>query len=504
MALPKEPRQKMINIMYLVLTALLALNVSSEILNAFRVVNGSLKRSNDNLAATSDDIYASFEKAKQDSKTREKANQFGPLADQVKAETATLAKLVEDYRKKIEEGAGGYGPDGKLKKEDGLDVGSRVMLTDKGGDQLFAAIQNYQAKVKSIMGTEYSFAFPKGTPLQDSSIKDGKDLAIKNFNMQPAVANLTMLSKTMNDLKNTEGTAVKHLFSKIDGIVIRLNKFEPLVSTNATYLMPGEELVVSAGVGAFNDDAKPQISIGGSGVTTGPNGMGERKFVVGTTGGTVPVVINFKDPNTGETKTISKSITYTVGTPGGASVSADKMNVLYIGVANPVTVASGKGWDKTTVSMSGGSLSGSNGKYTATVSSEGTANIIVNMGDKTATFPFRVKTLPPPTVYCGQSRGEDMQSASLKAMQGLRAQLENSEFDAPYRVVSYTITGSGAGFKDGAVSAANQGNFWGGTAGTIANRAVPGSIISFSNILIVGPDGKTRKPVNPSFSIRCL
>ena len=60
MALPKEPRQKMINMMYLVLTALLALNVSAEILNAFKTVNRSIDNANGVLNANNNNIYASF------------------------------------------------------------------------------------------------------------------------------------------------------------------------------------------------------------------------------------------------------------------------------------------------------------------------------------------------------------------------------------------------------------------------------------------------------------
>ncbi len=503
MSLPKEPRQKMINMMYLVLTALLALNVSSEILNAFRVVDGSLKRSNANVSASTADIYNSFELALKNPEKAAKAAQYKPIADKIKAETETLQKVVDEYNKKIVDAAGGVDPKtGKLKKEDNLDIGTRIMEKEGGGEKLFAAIQTYKNNVKSLMGAEYNLAFPKGTPLEDETIKSGKDLAVKNFSMQPSVANLTMISKTLSDIKNTEAQAVKHLFAKIDGVVVRLNKFEPLVSTNATYLMPGEELVVSAGLGAFNDENKPQITIGGAGVATGPNGLGERKIQVQSSG-SVPVTITYKDPNTGIMQSISKTVQYTVGTPGGASVSADKMNVFYIGVDNPVTIASGKGWDKTSVSMSGGSISGSNGRYTVRVSSEGMASVNVSMEGKNSSFPFRVKSLPPASAFVGTYKEGDMPAASLRAMGGVRAALENSEFDAPYRVVGYTITGSGAGFS-GAVSAANEGGFWAGSAAAIANKAVPGSIISFSKITVVGPDGKPRKASNPSIVIRCM
>ena len=84
MSLPKEPRQKMINMMYLVLTAMLALNVSAEIINAFKTVNNSLEKSNGTLSTATSEIYDAFVASLEDPKTREKAAIWKPKADQVK------------------------------------------------------------------------------------------------------------------------------------------------------------------------------------------------------------------------------------------------------------------------------------------------------------------------------------------------------------------------------------------------------------------------------------
>jgi len=84
MALPKEPRQKMINLMYLVLTALLALNVSSEILNAFKVVDKSLITSNENLNSANNTLYTSLEAKLKDPMTAEKAKPWNERANQAK------------------------------------------------------------------------------------------------------------------------------------------------------------------------------------------------------------------------------------------------------------------------------------------------------------------------------------------------------------------------------------------------------------------------------------
>jgi gliding motility-associated protein GldM len=511
MALPAEPRQKMINIMYLVLTALLALNVSAEILKAFKVVDGSLRRSNENLSASTADIYASFENAKKDPKTAANAAKFQPMAEEVRKETEIVLKVVEEYRKKItDEAEPEKKEDGTMgvKREDNLDIGSRIMESKGGGEVVFAAIENYRNKLKAILGPEdYKNAFGAAPAIDDKAIKNGKDLAKQNFYMQPVVANLTMLSKTINDIKNTEGDAARYIFSKVGGVVIKYNKFKALVGTNSTYLMPNEEMIVTAGLGAFSDapEAATTISINGQSAPIGADGVAERKFPV-TSSGSVNVVINYKDPNTGlPAPPITKTIQYIVGTPGGASVSADKMNVLYIGVDNPVTVASGKGWDKTTVSMQGGSLSGTQGHYMARVTSPGMANIIVNMeGKGPVPFPFRVKYLPPAAAGIGANLQQDgnMPAATFRAMGGIRAALVGSEFDATYNVISYTIVGAGAGFSPSAF-ATNSGGFWSGSAKAVADKAVPGSIMSFTNIVVKGPDGREVKAANSTVVIRC-
>lgn len=497
MSLPKEPRQKMINVMYLVLTALLALNVSKEILNAFQIVDSSLQNSTGITVSSTGQIMSSFEEKKKDASSRVKAEEWAPKAqsaiDLCQKAYADIDAAKKDLLKLKD----------TAQSKDNLDASSNLFITQKRGEALHDKMMQLQKDLFAIdpeIAKEFANSLPINIAKNDP---DKSKWALKSFNMMPTVASLTILSKLQNDIKASENKIAAYCHSKVGQVVVKYDAFAALVGQSSSYLMPGEKIKITGGLGAFSSNNTPKVSINGQSVAV-TNGQGSAEFDAGGTGAhTANVTVSFTDQD-GKPQTKTETVSWTVGSPGGAAVMLDKMNVLYIGVDNPVTIASGKGWDKTTVSMSGGSLSGSTGKYTARVSSEGTATINVSMEGKTSAFQFRVKTLPPPTVYCGTSNGGDMQSSSFRAMGGLRAQLENSEFDAPFRVVSYTVTGSGAGFKDGAVSGANTGNFWSGQAAVIAGKAVPGSIISFTNVLIVGPDGKTRKPNNPSFSIRCI
>src|ERR671930_2678733 len=101
MALPKEPRQKMINLMYLVLTALLALNVSAEILNAFKTVNNSLLTANGTIDAKNTDLFTSFNQKLKDPTTADRAKQWYPKADAAKKLSDDMINYIEGIKMDI-------------------------------------------------------------------------------------------------------------------------------------------------------------------------------------------------------------------------------------------------------------------------------------------------------------------------------------------------------------------------------------------------------------------
>src|SRR5205085_1542949 len=122
MALPREPRQKMINMMYLVLTALLALNVSSEILNAFKTVNKSLEKTNEIISNSTTDVMSSLNDLKADQATKERATIWYAKAQQVQTESANLNNYIQALKDQILREAGGDPKDStKRYKEDNLD-----------------------------------------------------------------------------------------------------------------------------------------------------------------------------------------------------------------------------------------------------------------------------------------------------------------------------------------------------------------------------------------------
>ena len=495
MSLPKEPRQKMINMMYLVLTAMLALNVSAEIINAFKTVNSSLEKSNGTLSTATSEIYDAFVVSLEDPKTRDKAAIWKPKADQVKELSAQLSSYIDGLKEKLKKESGYNEETGA--GIDNLDAATWSMGTRiaREGEKLRLALEQSKKDILAIdpdITKEFDHSLPINTDMPVSQAGNtNQEWSAAYFHMTPTVAALTILSKFQNDVKNTENKVSSFCFKKIGDVKVIFDKFEPMIGANATYLMPGEQLEIKAGLGAFNASVKPKVFINGNPVTVGDNGVADIKMPAGGSGGhSLKIDVKYPDPSTGEEKTISKTFDYTVGQPSGVAVMADKMNVLYVGVPNPLTITAGAGSEKVNASITNGKISKNAGsKYTAVPDQPGEANVNVMVdGKAVGKVAFRVKYLPPATGMVGTFEGGQVSTAQFKAMGGVRAVLQNSEFEALYQVISYTIADLSSPDYN---PIANNGPRWSGGAATLVNNLKPGRGVYIDNIKAKGPDGRT-------------
>jgi gliding motility-associated protein GldM len=501
MALPKEPRQKMINIMYLVLTAILALNVSAEIINAFRTVDTSLTNSSTNLNKSNEVLYKSLEEKKNKAETAKQAAEWAPLAEKAKGYSAEMDNYINQLKADLKKEAGLRMVDGKEDfKADNLDASTRLFENQGKGNELKVKLDDFKKKMLEIhpeIKQQFEAIFPVNTDPIQSQEGGTKDFTQGYFHMTPTIAALTMLSKFQNNVKNAENQVVTYCHNKIGSVEVHLDQANLLVGQNSNYLMPGQELVVTAGVGAYSSKSTGNISFGGAGkalvggvatYNTTVSGSGERSMeingsFVGEDGKSVPV---------------HQTIKYTVGVPGGAAVMLDKMNVFYIGVDNPITISSGSGWDKTSVSMAGGTMSGSGGSRVVTVTTPGTASITVTADGKSSKFDFRVKTVPDPIFKIGTGKPR-MPSVEFKNQQFCRAELERFDFDTRFSIVSATVYFSGANFTNVPPPMTLNGNNLSSLAANI-QRCGPGSNVTFENIKVSGPGG-TRPIEGRSFAL---
>src|ERR1051326_5043622 len=167
MSLPREPRQKMINMMYLVLTALLALNVSSEILNAFKTVNNSLETTNKTVNESTEKIIESLRDKLNKPETAEKAKIWLPKADSV----INFAKKVNDYIQGLKDDiltkAGGEPGTNKRYKDDNLDIATRMMVEKGEGKKLLKMLGDFKTNVLGV-DTAIAGAFKVSLPIDVS------------------------------------------------------------------------------------------------------------------------------------------------------------------------------------------------------------------------------------------------------------------------------------------------------------------------------------------------
>lgn len=497
MALPKEPRQKMINIMYLVLTALLALNVSSEILNAFKTVDHSLQNANTTIDQKNGQIFSSFQQKLKDSASAAKARIWFAKASEARDLSDNMILYLASLQKDIKVAAGYNPPKDTGYKEDNLEAATRVM-SDPGtkGNELLQKLKEYKTKMLGI-DTSIGLEFSKDLPIDLSIPQSHNEASKKNwstayFNMVPTVAALTILSKFQNDVKNSEAMVIDFCHQQVGKVEVVYDQFQAFAGTNATYLMPGQEFDITAGVGSFSSKAQPTITIDGSNVPIGPDGTALYKDIVSSPGTyTKKVVITFRKPD-GQFISIPKDVTYTVGNPTGATVSADAVKVLYIGLKNPLTIqGGGVGAERVKASIDNGGLSAGDkpGQYIAEPAKAGVANIGVFVdGKPVTTSQFRVKDVPDPIAMVGASKGGHMKSNDFKAQVGVRAELENFVFEGvQFTVTGFTVVFNGAGFPELKFRQVKGNTF--NEVQDLIKQCKPGTTITLDEIKATGPGG---------------
>ena len=500
MALPKEPRQKMINLMYLVLTALLALNVSSEILNAFKTIDTSLNNANNTINDKNHQIFNSFEEMLSDPKTKDSAAVWFPRADQARKMSDSMITYISALKDEILKQSD-LKPDGTY-KEDDLEAATRIM-SDPGtkGEELRKKLTAYRDNLLAINPLIDSvFQHGKGLPIDLSTPKSYNKSSTNSwasayFNMVPTVASLTILDKFENDIKNSESMVVDFCHRQVGAVKLVYDQFEALAGTNATYLMPGQELDITAGVGAFSKAANPTVTVDGQNQPLNDSGYALFKSTVGAPGSyTKNVKITFTKPD-GTIASVDKVIQYTVGSPTGANVSADDVKVLYIDLDNHLSVSGGTvGDEKVTASIDNGTLTKTApGKYIAHPAKAGSANVTLNVAGKPETFTFRVKDVPDPIAMVGASKGGRMKANDFKAQVGVRADLENFVFEGVrFTVTSYTFVCNGAGFPDLQFRDVTGNTF--NDVSDLIDRCKPGTTVTIDNIRAAGPGGTRTLP----------
>lgn len=516
MSLPKEPRQKMINMMYLVLTALLALNVSSEILQAFKTVDRSLTKASSVVDANNAVIFKSFQQKLADPKTKDKAAQWYPLAQKAKTLSDDLYNYIENLKKELKTESGLKMVEGKEEfKEDDLDASTRMFINTKEqggkgkGKELLDRLTAYKEALKAISPEIAKDVYPSLpldlSPLPTNNEGGKNDWAYGYFHMTPTVASLTILSKFQNDIRNSEAAVVEYCHKEIGEVELIYDQFAAIASANATYVMPGEEITITAGVGAFNKSATPSVSVDGAGATPTPDGAFEYKFKP-TSSGIKRVNITFKKPD-GTDANVTKEIKYTVGVPSGLVVSTDKTRVFYQGLENPLSVTGGGGDEKVSVDVSAPGLTfkkSGPGQYVVIPEQLGTANIKANDGKVNLNLNIPIKRVPSPIAKVNGSAGGVMAPNIFRVQKGVQADLADFIFEGvKFDVVSFTMVFTGKGFEEVGLEVVDvNGAYFSAEAQQQMRKCQSGTSITISDVKVKGPGGMRKLDQTVTFILQ--
>lgn len=501
MALGREtPRQRMISILYLVLLALLALNVPDTILDAFKNINNSLESSRSNVNTAVQQLFSAFESTK----LKEEPARAKPIYDKAKKAQAIIGELntyISSLKEDFTKQGGGIDPEkGDLVKRENEDISVNMMINEKKGTVLKDKINETRAKLLALLTPEeqksVSFSLEAKDP--EKSVNGKKSWEEINFGSgTPLTAAMTILTKIQTDAQNAESDMVKLILGKMDQAVVNLDKFAAVAVAPTSYLVQGQPYKAEVFLTASDSKSQPAISVNGSPlqIVDGKGVYNVSTSKEGIFSWTGVVQVKQTDGSMKEYRTATQ--TYQVARPS-AVVSPDKMNVLYIGVDNPLSVsAAGTPTDKVKVSMTGGSLSGSGGKYNARVSSPGTARVSISAEvapgkmQTLSTTEFRVKRIPDPIAKFAGKTGGSMATVALKAQNAIFAKLDNFDFDANFKVTKFTMIIAKP--RADAIVLSTSGNQLSSSMASALNGITPGTRVIFDNIVAVGPDGTSRQ-----------
>lgn len=505
----------MINLMYLVLTAMLALSASAEIFNAFFKLDKGNVNSGRIVESSNGDIMKAINKQADTYKTPEN-QQYQAKAQQVLSIVGDFVSYVDALRDTLIEVSGGMDTITNTPKGyKNQDVPTRILVGESPnpnskGMELKRMIDNTREKLLALLPEEDKEVLAHSIPLKTEPIPEKtekKNWADYNFYQMPVAAVLPMLSKYQVDAKASATAILNYLLKKVKGDVIIMDKYDVVVSAKKGYLLEGQKYDADIYLSAYSSQVKNMtIKVDGRSL---PVKAGKAHFT--ETAGSIgtkkhKVVITLVNPLTKKAETYTGEFEYEVGQKSIA-VAADKMNVFYVGVDNPITVsAQGIPTSQLKVSAPGLNLRHVKGSQYIVKPTKPMkeAYIMVSGGGQTAKKKFRVKRIPDPVPMMGTgptARGGRIGSGTMRAQPGIRAELINFDFDARCKIQGFEFTYQKK--RSDPVTVINSGERFNAKAKRLVNQAKPGDTYYFENIKARCPgDAAGRKIGTMVFKIK--
>ena len=509
----QSARQKMINLMYLVFIAMIAMTMSKEVLSAFGLMNTKFDNANELAAVSNDGILSQLEK-----KAEEKPKDFALVAEkskQISNVSNAFYKYLGDLKEsdivkngKYELEDNGDLPYEEMDKGDALDelwfTGDRLT---KRGDAVVAAIEKYKTDIKNIIGNDVKWtkvieSFEERFSLKE--VIDGEGVKKKwldyHFQGFPAIASYTKITAMQNDVKATETNMYNGFLGNLVTEAVSLKNYKAIILADKSAFFAGEKFQGRVVLGKYANVTPTKLVVNGQEIDLSKaidsTGAARLDFNVGGVGER-DIKGEFTFLEDGEPLPIPIIGNYVVvPRPNSATISADKMNVVYRGVKNPMTISfAGVPDNKVTASASGLSKAGKAGKYNMVPTSgkEVTISVSATLDDGSRASDkamFRIKDIPKPTgELAGMSQGK-LPRANVAAGT-IKSVLKDFDFELPLTVTGFKVK------VPGQPSITVSGSKMSGQAKAAINKARRGDDVTIFDIKSrsTGPKIKPASPI---------
>ena len=449
------PRQKMINLMYLVFIAMLAMNMTKEVLTAFGLMNEKFETANTESKLSNQQMMQAL-----DAKAVEAKGEFEKAAltaHKVEAATKKFDDFVATAKAEVLVGVEveeGKLPYESMDKADNLDnawfVGEGY--TDRG-KKVMAAIESYKSDMKAALGTEKKYSsilnqVNKSFDLSDVANKEGKKIKYLEYHFKgfPAIASLSKLSMWQNDAKKNESDVIAAALGKAAVQAASYSNYQALVVLEKNAYFQGETVKGKVVLGRYDENTKPTSF-------QGPGKLENGQAVISLTAGAVgeqKINGQFSFMEDGKSIPLKFEGNYVVvPRPNSATIAADKMNVVYRGVVNPMTI-SFAGVSDNNVSASGNGLTKGSGSGKYNMSPGQGTEVLISVTGKlpdgtsvTDKKAYRIKNIPAPQGAIGGEVGEVKGGKSRLSASQITAKLIDFDFDVNLKVTQFTFRVSG-------------------------------------------------------------
>jgi gliding motility-associated protein GldM len=531
---PESPRQKMINMMYLVLTAMLALNVAAETLYAFKVVDESLMKTYLSFSDKNKVLVNDF--SIQYDLNQERTEQWMNLAEEVHGESEDLISYIVDLKVLLAEASGALVKEpGKklnplypliitnegdtivLSKQDDLHASPQVMLTEGKGKELQDKVNLYRDKLIQIVNAHpqvtenLNSALDINDPERDEmsgSTINYRTWVQQNFESTPVIASIALLSKLQIDVRNAESAVLRHLYNQIDAESFKFTGLSAKVMPEASYIFQGQEyrarIFLSAedstqALEVYMDGSERPLPIDGNEAVFSitPTNTGEHKY---------SGHIRYRTPGGEGYGTKPFEMNFRVAAPA-VTIAATRMNVLYRDLKNPVSVSvPGVPSANLEAYCTNGNMykDGDNwiiepaeldnlGEQTKVIVNANFNGEIKKMGEQT----YRVMRVPEPRATVAGLSSGGIDREILRVQRAVMARLDDFYFDLRFEVTAFDMTVPAGGGMITTIPS-NSFNFT-DEQRRLLNNLGAGDRVSFENIRakIEGGGPETERQLAP-------